>query len=156
MRNNYLLVIVVMTLSVLINPACTKQEGTNATTPKIADLEKLRHLKKIDWPKAYRDQDTILLDLILGDDFQMIDASGNWYSKADELLWIKEHATQHDSFFYEIKRLELLPNQTAIICGTGHIFNDTTETIYQSSNVLIKRNENWKAVLSHVSGIKEK
>ncbi|UJH68926.1 nuclear transport factor 2 family protein [Allomuricauda sp. SCSIO 65647] len=115
----------------------------------------LRYLKEVQWPKAYREQDTVLLDKILGDDFQMIDASGNWSDKVGELEWIKANAMQHDSFFYEIKRLDVLPNGTALICGTGHIMNDTVKTIYQSSNILIKRDGIWKAVASHVSGIKK-
>ncbi|MGI9547328.1 MAG: nuclear transport factor 2 family protein [Flavobacteriaceae bacterium] len=118
------------------------------------DLETLHYLKEVEWPKAYREQDTILLDRILGDDFQMIDAAGNWSDKAAELAWIKENASAPDSFYYDIKRLDALENGTVLICGTGHIFNDTTHTIYQSSNILIKRSGNWKAVASHVSGVK--
>ncbi|TMU54922.1 nuclear transport factor 2 family protein [Flagellimonas algicola] len=120
-----------------------------------ADHGILRNLKEVQWPKAYREQDTVLLDKILGDDFQMIDASGTWSDKQGELEWIKENAMQHDSFHYEIKRLDVLDNGTALICGTGHIINDSIETIYQSSNILIKRNGMWKAVASHVSGIKQ-
>ncbi|MGI9550892.1 MAG: nuclear transport factor 2 family protein [Aurantibacter sp.] len=119
------------------------------------DREKLTYLKEVEWPKAYREQDTVLLDRILGEDFQMIDNSGKWYTKADELEWIKKNATQNDSFHYEIKRLDILPNGTALICGTGHIVNDSTKSIYQSSNILIKRGGVWKAVSSHVSGHKE-
>jgi transcription termination factor Rho len=115
----------------------------------------LRHLKEVAWPKAYAEQDTILLDKILGEDFKMIDQAGNWFSKKDELEWIKKNATQNDSFHYEIKRFELLENGTALICGTGHIYKDSVKSIYQSSNVLIKREGMWKAVLSHVSGVKK-
>ncbi|MCL6266808.1 nuclear transport factor 2 family protein [Flagellimonas myxillae] len=120
-----------------------------------ADHGILRNLKEVQWPKAYREQDTVLLDKILGDDFQMIDASGTWSDKQGELEWIKENAMQHDSFHYEIKRLDVLDNGTALICGTGHIINDSIETIYQSSNILIKRDGMWKAVASHVSGVKQ-
>ena len=118
------------------------------------DLQSLRYLKEVEWPKAYRLQDTLLLDRILGEDFQMIDAGGTWSDKAGELAWIKENASAPDSFYYDIKRLEALENGTVLICGTGHIFNDSTHTIYQSSNILIKREDNWKAVASHVSGVK--
>jgi hypothetical protein len=115
----------------------------------------LRYLKEVEWPKAYREQDTLLLDRILGDDFQMVTNDGEWSNKEKQLERIKETAMNHDSFRYEIKRLELLENGTAIIAGTGHIMNDNKETIYQSSNILVKRNGIWKAVLSHVSGVKE-
>ena len=84
----------------------------------------------------------------------MIDQAGHWYSKKDELDWIKKIATNNDSFHYEIKRFDILDNDTAIICGTGHIVKDSIKSIDQSSNVLVKREGKWKAVLSHVSGFK--
>ena len=118
------------------------------------DQERLRYLKEVEWPKAYREQDTLLLDRILGEDFEMIDADGNWFKKKDEIQWIKNNATAYDSFRYEIQRLDVLENGTAIIAGTGHIFNGTKETIYMSSNVLVKRDTTWKAVVSHVSGVR--
>ncbi len=134
---------------------CNGPSSSNQDPVTAEDLEALRYLKEVEWPEAYREQDTVLLDRILGDDFQMIDAAGNWSDKAAELAWIKENASAPDSFYYEIKRLEALENGTVLICGTGHIFNDSTHMIYQSSNIMIKRKENWKAVASHVSGIKE-
>ena len=119
------------------------------------DTLNLRYLKEVEWPKAYSEQDTILLDRILHNDFKMIDASGGWYDKKDELDWIKEHAMEHDSFRYEIKRLDIFSNGTAVVAGTGHIINDSTHSTYESSNVLIKNKGKWRAILSHVSGIKE-
>jgi hypothetical protein len=118
------------------------------------DIEVLRHLKEVDWPGAYAEQDTVLLDSILGDDFNMIDQEGNWYTKNDELNWIKNNAPGYDSFYFEITRLDIFDNGTAIICGTGHILKDSLRSVYQSSNVLVKREGRWKAVLSHVSGVK--
>nr|WP_299486830.1 nuclear transport factor 2 family protein [uncultured Allomuricauda sp.] len=150
---NLMLLLFVLTVSA----SCNQQEP-ELVQPSVINNEDqkiLRNLKEVQWPKAYREQDTLLLDRILGDDFQMIDAGGTWSNKVKELEWIKENAMENDSFFYEIKRLDILPNGTALICGTGHIFNDSTETIYQSSNILIKRKDAWKAVASHVSGIKK-
>lgn len=136
--------------------SCDKRTSAPSPEPVIGseDSKILRNLKEVQWPKAYREQDTILLDKILGEDFQMIDAGGTWSNKAKELEYIKANTMQHDSFYYDIKRLDILDNGTALICGTGHILNDSIETIYQSSNILIKRNGMWKAVASHVSGIK--
>lgn len=130
------------------------QEHIIQTSIALENEETLRHLKEVQWPKAYKEQDTILLDHILGDDFQMVDADGSWSNKIKELEWIKGNTMEHDSFYYEIKRLDVLDNGTALICGTGHILNDSMETVYQSSNVLIKRDGDWKAIASHVSGIK--
>lgn len=131
--------------------ACSQQADIITSN----DLQRLRYLKEVEWPKAYREQDAVLLDRILREDFQLIDQAGGRYSKADEISWIKEHAMEHDSFYYEIKRLDVYPNGTAVVAGTGHIFNDTTYAIYESSNVLIKENDEWKAILSQVSGYKE-
>ena len=129
-------------------------EKKSSDTPTIeSEKEILRHLKEVESPQAYRDQDTILLDRILGDDFQMVTADGEWSNKALQMDRIKAAPMDHDYFSYEIKRLEILENGTAIIAGTGHIINDSTETNYQSSNILLKREGIWKAVLSHVSGI---
>lgn len=141
---------------VIMSMAACAENHIVENTKKLSqdDLQALRYLKEVEWPKAYREQDTVLLDRILGDDFQMIDASGNWSDKNAELSWIKENASAPDSFYYDIKRLDALENGTVLICGTGHIFNDTTHTIYQSSNILIKREGIWKAVASHVSGVK--
>ncbi len=121
----------------------------------VEDENTLRHLKKVLWPRAYATHDTTLLHQILAEDFRLIDHAGNWYNKADEIEWIKENATSHDSFHYEIKRLDIYPNGTAVVAGTGHMINDGEEAIYQSSNVLMKQGDAWQAVLSHVSGYRE-
>ena len=142
-------------ITIMVCFSCQSKASPETSSSISEEDEKLlRHIKEKDWPKAYREQDILLLDRILGRDFQMIDQNGNWYTKADEISWIKANKTQYDSFRYEIKRLDVLPNGTALICGTGHIYNDTVKTIYQSSNIFIKRKGNWKAVASHVSGIK--
>jgi len=130
--------------------ACNEQSGSVNED----DMKQLRYLKEVEWPKAYHEQDTLLLDRILGEDFQLIDDGGNWSDKRFEINWIKNNTYNPDSFHYEIKRLDILNNGTAIVAGTGHIFNDTTETIYQSSNYFEKRNGVWKAFSSHVSGVK--
>jgi len=146
----------IMLLSIVVLFFACNTDGRNVIQSATnSDMEILRHLKQIDWPKAYAKQDTILLDKILGDDFRMIDQSGNWFTKKDELDWIKKNAIKNDSFRYEIKRFEILDNGTAIICGTGHIQKDSIKSIYQSSNVLVKREGEWKAILSHVSGVRD-
>lgn len=125
------------------------------------DEKALRRLKEVDWPKAYKEQDVALLDRILADEFQMVDADGNRSTKADELEWVRNNKPGYDSLTFEITRLEVFENGTAIVGGTGTI-RDRDEkgtasvTEYQSTNVLIKRNGTWKAVASHVSGVKPK
>ena len=64
------------------------------------DEEALRHIKTVLWPKAYAEQDTVLLGKILAPEFQSIDAQGRWSTKADELEWITHNKLSHDSFVY--------------------------------------------------------
>lgn len=123
------------------------------------DKEVLTYLKEVEWPKAYREQDTALLDRILAKEFQMIGDDGSWSTKAEELAYIKDHKPSYDSFRFEIKRLDIFENNTAVVAGKGHIYardpeGNKTYSTYQSSNILIKRNGLWKAISSHVSGIK--
>ena len=135
--------------------ACDRSGAPADTASKAEDERVLRHLKEVEWPKAYGEQDTLLLDRILRDEFQMIDAEGNVFTKADELGWIKKNEWKVDSFRYEIKRLETWPNGTAIVSGVGHMLSDSTASTYWSSNVFIKTDGMWRAISSHVSGVKE-
>jgi hypothetical protein len=130
----------------------------NNTTLTSDDRDKLTHLKEVLWPKAYREQDTALLNTILADEFQMIDDGGEWSNKKLELDYIKKNKPSYDSFRFEITRLDIFENGTAVVAGTGHVKGSDEKgpyyMQYQSSNILIKRQGNWKAVSSHVSGIK--
>lgn len=126
--------------------------------PNSQDERALRYLKEVEWPKAYREQDSVLLDRILADEFKMIDSEGNHYTKRDEIRYIRDHKPSYLSFAFNITRLEIFENNTAIVSGTGTIKGkdedgDYTMT-YESSNVLIKRGTFWKAVSSHTSGDK--
>ena len=124
------------------------------------DEKVLRNMKEVEWPKAYREQDVALLDRILAEEFQMIDASGEWSDKEKELEWISNNKPGYDSLKFVITRLDIFENGTAIVAGTGIIHNEDAQgpyvMEYQSSNVLIKRDGLWKAISSHVSGIQRK
>jgi hypothetical protein len=125
---------------------------------KADDEKALRYLKEVEWPKAYREQDTVLLKKILADEFKMIGSDGAWSSKKEELAYIKKNKPSYKSFKFNIKRLDIFENNTAIVSGTGVIQSKDDkgdyEFIYQSSNVLIKRNGIWQAIASHTSGDK--
>ena len=145
-------------IPVILLLSCHSNTRANKDTVRKLDIdqekETLRSLKEIEWPKAYREQDTLLLDRILGEDFQMVTNDGEWSNKQLQMERIKAGPADNDSFRFEIKRLEVFENGTAIVGGTGHIWKDSLYHIYQSSNVLVKRDSLWKAVLSHVSGYK--
>ncbi|WP_298424622.1 nuclear transport factor 2 family protein [uncultured Kordia sp.] len=150
---NFLKVISFTIMITFFINSCSKKATYSQNSVK--DKQTLRHIKEVLWAKAYREQDTVLLDQILDESFEFIDGSGNRFTKKDELHWIKNNATKHDSFHYEIKRLDIYKNGTAIISGTGHIYKDSIYSFYQSSNVLIKKDTIWKAISSHVSGYRQ-
>ena len=72
----------------------------------------LRHLKEVEWPRAYREQDTVLLDKIPTDEFKMIGSDGEYSDKAEEIPYIKTHKSTYKTFKSEIKRLEVFENGT--------------------------------------------
>ena len=123
-----------------------------------SDEKILRQIKEVYWPKAYREQDTALLNKILADEFQMIGSEGISSNKKEQIIYISTHKPDYLSFTFNIKRLEIFENNTAIVSGTGTIRRKDAEGIYdlvyQSSNVLIKRGNGWKAIASHTSGDK--
>jgi hypothetical protein len=136
--------------------SCTTPQSENVAAGSIEDDKKtLRYVKEVLWPKSYREQDTTLLGQILHADFQMIDADGNLSNKAAELEWVQHNPWQVDSFRYDIQRLEVWPNGTAVVSGTGHMLSDSLESVYWSSNVFIQADGTWRAISSHVSGVKE-
>jgi hypothetical protein len=157
MRLFLLLTIVSLLGSCTNNSSCPT--ASTQQFDKQADETALRQLKEKDWPRSYREQDTALLNKILADEFQMIDDEGNISTKARELDYISKNKPSYDSFHFDITRLEVFENGTAVVSGTGHIKGQNEKgsynTIYQSSNILIKRNGQWKAIASHVSGVKE-
>ncbi len=131
----------------------------SAAADRSADEAALRELKEVLWPKAYFEQDVELLGRILAPEFRMVDGDGNWSTRAEELDWVSKNKPDYDSLTFELKRLEVFENGTAIAAGTGTIRgkdqNGPYVATYQSTNVLIKRNGTWQAIASHVSGYKK-
>ena len=94
----------------------------------------------------------------IADEFQSIDDSGAWSTKAEELAWLAKNKPAYDSLSFEIRRLEIFDNGTAVVAGTGTLRGKDNDGPYvgryQSSNIFIKRDGVWRAVASHVSGYK--
>src|ERR1700741_2395086 len=72
---------------------------------KNKDEEVLRYMKEVEWPKAYREQDTVLLDRILANEFKMIGSDGSRSFKKEQLAYIKTHKPSYQSFKFNIDRL---------------------------------------------------
>ena len=71
------------------------------------------------WPTAYRTQDVELLDSMLHETFEMIDAEGNRSTKAKELEYIANNRWDPGTFEYQIERLQIYQGRFAVIDGTG-------------------------------------
>jgi len=113
------------------------------------DEDTLRHFKTVLWPQAYRTQDVELLDRLLHDSFEMIDAEGRRSTKQDELDYVRNNRWDPGDFEYRIERLQIYLDAFAVIDGTGV----ASEYSYKSSNFLIKEDGQWRAIASHVSGV---
>ncbi len=124
---------------------------------KDADIKSLRYLREVEWPQAYKNQDTTLLDKILASEFQSIDAAGLVTNKQRELDYIKKHKPDYASFQFTVIRLDIFENGSAIVAGTGTVKGIGKEgnyvMTYQSSNFFVKRDNRWQAVGAHVSGV---
>lgn len=128
-----------------------------AAAAQSSDAETLRRLKTVDWPRAYQTQDLALLDRILADDFYVVRADGSWSSKRDELEWLRDNRPSYDSLIFNITRLDIYANGTAIVAGTGQVHSRvgarSSITAYESTNVLTRdASGQWRAVASHTSG----
>lgn len=131
-----------------------------AAPDRAQDEKALRQIKEVDWPRAYREQDPALLDRILADEFQSVDADGSWSTKAKELDWVRKNKPGYDSYRFVIRRLDIFENGTAVVAGTGILQGKDEQgpyvIEYQSTNVLFRRDGRWQAISSHVSGIQRK
>jgi len=135
-----LFLLAAIALSLFSTGACAEDEQT------------LRHFKTVLWPQAYRTQDVELLDKLLHDSFEMIDAEGKRSTKQAELDYVQNNRWDPGTFEYRIERLQIYEGAFAIVDGTGL----AEEYTYKSSNVLIKEDGQWQAIASHVSGLKER
>lgn len=128
-----------------------------AANPTSDEIE-LREIKEVLWPRAYREGDTALLDRLLAEEFRLIDPDGGWSDKATELAHVAARRWINRSFRFEIRRLEVFENGTAVVAGRGVVIGPESDPDggyqYQSSNVLIRRAGRWQAIASHVSGVR--
>ena len=119
----------------------------------------IRKFKTQDWPRAYRNQDTALLDRMLADTFVAVNGDGVWSTKRQELERLRTTPWRNDGFTFTIKRLDIYGGHTAVVAGEGLVRFETgdrpRQVRYQSSNILVKEDGVWRAVASHVSGSKE-
>ena len=120
------------------------------------DQKFLRELKTSVWPSAYKNADAELLGSILHDNFKLVDANGETVNKAQELAFLKDYVWPHSKFVYHIDSINITAQNTAVVIGNGKASGQNDEGeycfTYTSSNVLVKQDGQWQAILSHVSG----
>jgi hypothetical protein len=145
--------------ALLLLMACNYQVEKGSETVSEEDESTLRTLHTVLWTQAYSEQDTSLLNQLLHENFQLIDDNGDKYSKADEMTYVAENGPSYDEFEFEVNRIDIFDNGTAMIYGTGIMKGvegaEAYITKYQSSTALVKEKGAWRAISSHVSGVKE-
>jgi hypothetical protein len=124
-----------------------------------ADEATLRQLKLEAWPGFYQRQDVEGLGRFLAPGFEVIGADGKATGREEELRWLAANPWRAEGFRYTIARVSCPVPGTAIVTGEGRSIRRAadgtpTEHRYTSSNVLVKRDGTWRAVLSHVSGVR--
>lgn len=148
--------------------APANQETTGAMSSSKADSglaaedeATLRTMKTTDLPKAYDEQDTMLLGQLLHEKYQLVDDQGGTYSKADEMIYVSKYPSSYESFDFQIQKLDLFDNGTATIFGVGTMKGKDVEdgspytTTFKSTDSFVKEDGRWQAIASHVSGVKE-
>ncbi len=139
--------------------SCGPQGQGDSPTISAADVETLRNIKMELWAKAYEEQDTTLLGQLLHDKYQLIDDTGEVYSKNDEMTYVSQYGPTYESFVYEIDQIEVFPNGTAVVTGRGAMRGTDDEgnylTTYKESNSFVKEGDAWRAINTHVSGVKD-
>ncbi len=130
--------------------------ASSEKTMQDSDIKYLTHLKQNVWPTIYKKSDVAGLDELTHPNFVIVDNQGNTTSKTEELSFLKTYTWPHDEFEYDIQRLNIFENKTAIVAGQGKASGKNEKGdycfTYISTNVLIKIKGRWKAIQSHVSG----
>ena len=119
-----------------------------------ADEAALRDLKTRIWPGYYRNQDVEGLSRFLDDDFRVIDSEGVAETKPQVLAWVRTTPWQPSNFRYDVQTVVCPADDVAIIAGQGSFDTEAGRQVYTSSNVLVRKDGRWRAVLSHVSGVR--
>jgi len=147
----------VLTLFIFILNLSYAQANSKKTTHE-NDLAYLTQLKQQVWPTIYKTSDVAGLNDLTHEDFVIVDPKGVTTPKTEELAFLKTYRWPHKEFEYDIQRINIFENNTAIVAGQGRASgtNDKGDYCftYVSTNVLIKISDQWIAIQSHVSGYK--
>lgn len=123
------------------------------------DLSELTDIQKNQWVKAYLEQDTALLNGLLHEKYQLIDDNGDKYTKQDEMTYVSNYPPSYSSQEFEILEIDIIDMGAAVVLAKATLKGTDSDeayiTTYTSSTSFVKINDQWQAINSHVSGVKE-
>ena len=130
------------------------QNGFAQPTEELA----INELLKVTWPNAIVNKDKDQLDQILNDDYEKMDALGNWFNKESAINKSYFSIFAPDSIIVEVTRIRFMGIRNAFAVTRSVEVSNNEEgkymTSYWSSHLLERRDRNWKVVSTHVSGRK--
>lgn len=145
-------------LGIVLTISLTATVFVQAQDAYSRDVHELRKFKLVDLPRAYRRQDTTALRLMLGERYERIGFEGDRTTKEEEILRAGHARPTYDTLWFEIHRLDVFQNGSAIVSGTGRVKGRDAQGPYDmsylSSNTFVKTAGRWLLVNSHVSGRK--
>jgi ketosteroid isomerase-like protein len=122
--------------------------------------EQLRGLVR-NWDSAYVRQDTKMLSSILADDYEMIDAAGQFLSRTDYII----NAANAAAYMPEGESgastglLVRLYGDTAVVTGRSRMKGvprnqrDTEDEEVVFTDLFVKNGEQWRAVATHATRV---
>ncbi len=132
---------------------------TNQKIVDANDLSELTDIQKNQWVKAYLEQDTALLNVLLHERYQLIDDNGDKYTKQDEMTYVSNYPPSYSSQEFEILEIDIIEMGAAVVLAKSTLKGtDGSEayiTTYTSSTSFVKISDQWQAINCHVSGVKE-
>lgn len=139
--------------------SCTTSPKSVQNVVDSGDMDELTNIQKNQFVKAYLEQDSILLEGLLHDDYQLIDDNGDRYNKQDEVTYVTNYPASYSSQEYEILEIDIAQNGAAVVIAKATLKGTEGQeayiTTYTSSSTFVKMEGRWQAINTHVSGVKE-
>ncbi|HKY42170.1 MAG TPA: nuclear transport factor 2 family protein [Pyrinomonadaceae bacterium] len=111
---------------------------------------------EIEWGLAFERRDMATLDRLMADEYVVTDPLGNVRSKAESLAAIESSEVLFESSKSDNVHVRI-NGDTAIVTGRssfrGRYKGWSMAGQYQYTDVLVKREGDWKAVSSHITAI---
>jgi ketosteroid isomerase-like protein len=144
-------------LPILALAACAPEGPTanaqDRESSRAADIETLRQIKLEQWPGYYREQDWQGLQDFLTEDFVLVAPDGSAENREQTVEWVRDNpwGNADANFEYTIRRIDFYSDDVANIHGTGRFDGEDCRMAYESANILVRKNGEWKAAFSQTS-----